>query len=40
LRFQELCWRRGFAVFPSIPRAAKAIARMVAWREMREDLPR
>lgn len=40
LRFQELCCRRGFAVFPSIPRAAKAIARMVAWREMREDLPR
>jgi len=40
LQFQELCWRRGFPVFPSIPRAAKAIARMVAWSEMREDLPR
>ena len=40
LRFQERCWRRGFPVFPSIPRAAKAIARMIAWREMREDLPR
>jgi acyl-CoA synthetase (NDP forming) len=40
LRFQELCWRRGFGAFPSIPRAAKAIAKMVAWREMREDLSR
>ncbi|UCH87070.1 MAG: CoA-binding protein [Dehalococcoidia bacterium] len=40
LRFQELCWRRGFAAFPSIPRAANAIAKMVAWREMREDLSR
>jgi acyl-CoA synthetase (NDP forming) len=40
LRFQELCWRRGFPVFPSIPRAAKAIARMVAWHETQEDLPR
>jgi len=40
LRFLERCWRRGFPVFPSIPRAAKAIARMVAWREMREDSPR
>jgi acyl-CoA synthetase (NDP forming) len=38
LRFQELCWRRGFAAFPTIPRAANAIAKMVAWREMREDL--
>jgi acyl-CoA synthetase (NDP forming) len=40
LRFQELCWRRGFAAFPSIPRAANAIAKMVAWREMREGLSR
>jgi len=40
LRFQELCWRQGFAVFPSIPRAANAIAKMIAWREMREDSSR
>ncbi len=40
LRFQELCWRRGFPAFPSIPRAANAIAKMVAWREMHEDLSR
>jgi len=40
LRFQELCWRQGFAAFPTIPRAANAIAKMVAWREMREDLAR
>jgi len=40
LRFQELCWRQGFAAFPSIPRAANAIAKMVTWREMREDLSR
>ena len=37
LRFQERCWRHGFPVFPTIPRAAKAIARMIAWREVRED---
>ena len=40
LRFQERCWQEGFPVFPSIPRAAKAIARMVAWREARDDLAR
>jgi acyl-CoA synthetase (NDP forming) len=40
LRFQELCWRRGFPVFSSIPRAANAIAKMVAWQEMRDDLSR
>jgi acyl-CoA synthetase (NDP forming) len=40
LRVQELCSRQGFALFPNIPRAAKAIARMVTWRETREDMPR
>jgi len=37
LQFQEQCWRRGVGVFPSIPRACNAIAKMVRWREMRED---
>jgi acyl-CoA synthetase (NDP forming) len=36
LRFQDRAWRQGFPVFPSIPRAATAIARMVSWQEMRE----
>ncbi|MCJ7511186.1 MAG: hypothetical protein MUP14_09930, partial [Dehalococcoidia bacterium] len=40
LRFQALCWQRGFPAFPSIPRAANAIAKMVAWQEMRDDLSR
>jgi len=39
LQFQEQCWRQGVAVFPSIPRACNAIAKMVRWREMREDIP-
>ena len=38
LDFQERCWRNGFPVFPSIPRAANAIAKVVAWRQMRESL--
>ena len=38
LQFQEQCWRQGVAVFPSIPRACNAIAKMVRWREMREDV--
>jgi acyl-CoA synthetase (NDP forming) len=38
LDFQERCWRNGFPVFPSIPHAANAIAKVVAWREMREGL--
>jgi acyl-CoA synthetase (NDP forming) len=37
LQFQEHCWRQGVGVFPSIPRACNAIAKMVRWREMRED---
>ncbi|MGQ9572312.1 MAG: acetate--CoA ligase family protein [Dehalococcoidia bacterium] len=36
LRFQDRCWRQGLPVFPNIPRAAKAIARMIAWGEMRD----
>ena len=38
LDFQERCWRNGFPVFPSIPSAANAIAKVVAWRRMREGL--
>jgi acyl-CoA synthetase (NDP forming) len=37
LQFQEQCWRQGVGVFPSIPRACNAIAKMVRWREMRQD---
>lgn len=37
LQFQEHCWRQGVGVFPSIPRACNAIAKMVRWREMRQD---
>lgn len=38
LDFQERCWRNGLPVFPSIPQAANAIAKLIAWREMRESL--
>jgi acyl-CoA synthetase (NDP forming) len=37
LQFQEQCWRQGVGVFPTIPRACNAIAKMVRWREMRQD---
>jgi acyl-CoA synthetase (NDP forming) len=37
LQFQEHCWRQGVGVFPTIPRACNAIAKMVRWREMRQD---
>jgi len=30
--FQEKAWRAGFAVFPTIPRAAGAIAAVRRWR--------
>ena len=33
--FQERCWRAGFPVFPTIPRAANAIAKLLAWRSGR-----
>jgi acyl-CoA synthetase (NDP forming) len=36
LQFQEHCWRQGVGVFPTIPRACNAIAKMVRWREMRQ----
>jgi acyl-CoA synthetase (NDP forming) len=29
--FQEKCWQAGFPVFPTIPRAANAIAKVLAW---------
>jgi acyl-CoA synthetase (NDP forming) len=29
--FQEKCWRAGFPVFPTIPRAANAIAKTLRW---------
>jgi acyl-CoA synthetase (NDP forming) len=29
--FQEICWRAAFPVFPTIPRAANAIAKTLAW---------
>ena len=34
---QEQCARRGLPVFPTIPRACNAVAKMVRWREMRQD---
>lgn len=37
LQFQEQCWRQDLAIFPTIPRACNAIAKMVGWREMRQD---
>jgi acyl-CoA synthetase (NDP forming) len=33
--FQEKCWRAGFPVFPTIPRAANAIAKTLAWAQRR-----
>ena len=35
---QEQCWRAGLAVYPTIPRAANAVAKLLRWREQREDL--
>jgi acyl-CoA synthetase (NDP forming) len=37
LQFQEQCWRQGVGVFPTIPRACNAIAKMVRWLEVRQD---
>ncbi|MGE0598517.1 MAG: acetate--CoA ligase family protein [Dehalococcoidia bacterium] len=31
--FQELCWKQGLATFPSIARAAQALANLVEWRK-------
>lgn len=35
--FQEKCWRAGFPVFPTIPRAANAIAKTLRWRQSRDE---
>ena len=37
--FQEQAYRRGLAVYPTIHRAARAIATVLQWRERRGDLP-
>lgn len=34
--FQEKCWRAGLPVFPTIPRAANAIAKLLRWAQARE----
>jgi acyl-CoA synthetase (NDP forming) len=34
--FQELCWRADIPVFPSIPRAANAFAKLLRWRAWRQ----
>jgi acyl-CoA synthetase (NDP forming) len=36
IEFQELAWRAGLAVYPSIARAAKALSNLLAWQRMRE----
>ena len=33
--FQEKCWQAGFPVFPTIPRAANAIAKVLRWARSR-----
>jgi acyl-CoA synthetase (NDP forming) len=35
--FQEKCWQAGFPVYPTIPRAANAIAKTLRWRQGREE---
>ncbi|HLA19692.1 MAG TPA: hypothetical protein VJ253_10265, partial [Dehalococcoidia bacterium] len=35
LAFQEMCWGPGIPVFPSIPRAASALAKVLRWRQNR-----
>ncbi|MHC4480882.1 MAG: CoA-binding protein, partial [Planctomycetota bacterium] len=37
LAFQELCWRAHIPLFPSIPRAANALAKVLHWRQTRQD---
>ena len=37
LAFQDLCWQADFPIFPSIPRAAHALAKLLRWRRARED---
>jgi len=36
MAFQEMCWREGIPVFPTIPRAASAFAKLLRWRQGRE----
>lgn len=36
--FQELCWQAGLATYPSIERAAGALAGLIRWQTMREGL--
>jgi len=33
--FQELCWKRGLATFPSIARAGQALANLIEWQRRR-----
>jgi acyl-CoA synthetase (NDP forming) len=37
--FTVQAYRRGVAVFPSVPRAARAVAQLLAWHERRVGLP-
>jgi len=37
--FQERCWRAGFPVYPTIPRAANAIAKVLRWAANRSSGP-
>jgi acyl-CoA synthetase (NDP forming) len=37
--FTVQAYRRGVAVFPSVPRAARAVAQLLAWHERRAGLP-
>ncbi len=34
--FQEKCWQAGFPIFPTIPRAANAIAKTLRWSKRRD----
>ena len=35
----ELAYQHGLAVFPSLPRAARTVGRLLEWRERRAGLP-
>jgi acyl-CoA synthetase (NDP forming) len=35
LAFQKACWQAEIPVFPSIPRAANALAKVLRWRQNR-----
>ncbi len=35
LEFQKACWQADFPVFPTIPRAANALAKVLRWRQAR-----